>query len=131
MRYPLIVFDSRTGNVRRFVKKLGLKSVYLREVDKVNEKFVLVTFTDKVGEVPETTQKFLENNGDLLIGVASSGNRRWKNTFAIAADIISEQFNVPIISKFELAGNIETVQKFMERMNEIVDSGREHELLRA
>jgi len=120
LNYPLIVFDSRTGNVRRFVKKLGLKAVCVKDVEKVEEPYVLVTYTDKIGEVPFSTQKFLQNNGDLLLGVASSGNRRWKQTFAVAADIISQKFGVPIISKFELAGNNETVQKFMERMTQLV-----------
>lgn len=120
MEGPLLVYDSRTGNVKRFIKKLdNVRVVFLREIEKVTEPFVLVTYTDKQGEVPATTQRFLQENHNFLLGVASSGNRRWKNTFGMAADIISQDYQVPLLLKFELSGNLDTIKTFIERVGNI------------
>ncbi|GMK47617.1 hypothetical protein PghCCS26_47470 [Paenibacillus glycanilyticus] len=48
----------------------------------------------------------------LLRGVAASGNRNWGANFGRAGDIICEQYCVPLIVKFELAGNENEVQFF-------------------
>lgn len=109
-----IVFDSKTGNVKRFISKLGYDCLQIRDDLIVNESFILVTYTTGFGEVPKTTKAFLEKNSDYLIGVASSGNRNWGTKFAKSADIISAQYNVPIISKFELSGTLKDVTAFQE-----------------
>ena len=46
--------------------------------------FILVTFTTGFGQVPSTTQSFLEKNAHLLLGVAVSGNKVWGDNFAKA-----------------------------------------------
>lgn len=80
--------------------------------------FVLVTFTTGLGLVPSTTNDFLNLSGENMVGVASSGNRNWK-TFAKAAEIISEQYKVPVIHRFELSGTNRDVDIFLEGLRKI------------
>lgn len=116
----LIAYDSKTGNVKRFVTKLELPCIQLKEDLMVNEKFILITYTIGFGEVPKNVMTFLEKNHQYLIGVASSGNRNWGNNFAVAADIIAAKYNVPIIHKFELSGTKKDVEIFLEEAKKIV-----------
>ncbi|MES5837419.1 class Ib ribonucleoside-diphosphate reductase assembly flavoprotein NrdI, partial [Bacillus cereus group sp. MG11] len=41
----LIVYASKTGNVKRFVGKTGLETVQISDGLLVNEKYVLITYT--------------------------------------------------------------------------------------
>jgi len=100
----LIVFDTLTGNVRRFVNKLDYRSIAIKDGLQMEEPYILVTYTTGLGFVPDTTQKFLKNNSQHLRGIAASGNRNFGKYFAIAADEIANQYQVPIIHKFEFAG---------------------------
>jgi len=119
----LVVYDSRTGNVRRFVEKLNMKSVSLDDGDAaemtVDEPFVLVTFTTGFGQVPERVEKFLRRNSSLLKGVSASGNRNWGQSFAKSADDISNRYNVPVIHKFELSGTGRDVDQFRQGVNKL------------
>jgi protein involved in ribonucleotide reduction len=117
--YLLVVYDSKTGNVKRFVHKLDLEHLQIADDLIVNVPFVLVTYTTGSGEIPLTTSKFLEENSDYLRGVAVSGNRNWGNNFAIVADIISSKYSVPILLKFELSGTQKDIQTFKERLENI------------
>ncbi|MDA7025753.1 class Ib ribonucleoside-diphosphate reductase assembly flavoprotein NrdI [Bacillus sp. CLL-7-23] len=116
-----IVFDSKTGNVQRFVDKTPF-----RKIKKVNteayldEPFILVTYTTGFGEVPKTTEMFLEKNAHLLRGVAASGNRVWGEYFAKSAEKISKQYQVPILHQFELSGTIKDVERFTQEVERIV-----------
>lgn len=116
-----IYYESFTGNVRRFIGKVGLPAVELSEAVTPAHPFVIVTYTINFGQVPVLTADWLARHSDKLIGVASSGNRVWGANYAKAADIISEQYGVPIIGKFELAGTAEDVRQFTERMR-LLDS---------
>ncbi|CAH0118534.1 class Ib ribonucleoside-diphosphate reductase assembly flavoprotein NrdI [Paenibacillus sp. CECT 9249] len=116
----LIVFDSKTGNVKRFVGKLGLESAQIVDGLKVNRPFVLITFTTGFGQVPKSTADFLEENGEWLQGVAVSGNMNWGARFGLAADRISDAYNVPILMKFELSGTNNDVERMKREVNNIV-----------
>lgn len=111
----LVAFASRTGNVRRFVTKLGVRTVQIAEEMRVDEPFILVTYTTGFGEVPRRVTRFLQQNSALLVGVAASGNRNWGETFCGSADVIARTYDVPIISKFELSGTERDVNSFLER----------------
>ncbi|AKO92038.1 ribonucleotide reductase assembly protein NrdI [Priestia filamentosa] len=101
----LIIYDSRTGNVERFINKLELSHVQkIKEELKVNEDFILITYTTGFGQVPETTTTFLNNNSEHLKAVAVSGNRNWGMSYGKAGDTISQQYEVPLLLKFELSG---------------------------
>lgn len=104
-----IYFDSRTGNVRRFVdsisKKISINAIDINEYEYFdNIPGHLITYTTGSGQVPLTTSYFLERNFNLIISVSASGNRNWGKNFAKSADTISELYNLPILVKFELFG---------------------------
>jgi protein involved in ribonucleotide reduction len=115
----LVVFDSKTGNVRRFIEALDIEAIQISDSLIVNEPFVLVTYTTGFGLVPPSTTKFLESNHIYLQGVAASGNRNWGDMFARSADKISSMYGVPIIHKFEMSGLPRDVITFKERVQEI------------
>lgn len=120
----LIVYDSLTGNVRRFVDKLGLPNLRIQDGLTVGEPFILITYTTGLGFVPDSTKQFLEDNSAHLIGVATSGNKNFGNYYALAADIIAKQYEVPVIHKFEFSGLPSDVELFMKGV-------KEHEIHRA
>ncbi|CAM3025509.1 class Ib ribonucleoside-diphosphate reductase assembly flavoprotein NrdI [Sporolactobacillus spathodeae] len=112
----LILYETMTGNVRRFLAKTGLDHQPIESVDLVSEPFILVTNTIGFGEAPESVHYFLRKNGTQLAAVAASGNRNWGKNFAHAADTIALEYHVPILYKFELGGTEEDVIKFRERV---------------
>ncbi|WP_309296612.1 class Ib ribonucleoside-diphosphate reductase assembly flavoprotein NrdI [Niallia sp. NCCP-28] len=116
------MFDSKTGNVRRFVQKLGLpenKVIELKAGLKVYEPYILVTYTTGMGQVPQTTLDFLKANRISLHAVAASGNRNWGQNFALSANKISTMYGVPILHKFEMSGMPEDMEIFRERVQNI------------
>lgn len=118
-----ILYDSKTGNVKRFIKKLPYSQVYpVNIISEVVSPFILVTYTTGFGRVPETTQKFLEANHKNLVGVAASGNMNWGATFCQSAEMISKRYNVPIIHKFEMSGADSDIRKFIEGAEQLVNN---------
>jgi len=115
----LIVYDSKTGNVRRFINKLNMRAIPIEEQEQINEPYVLVTYTTGFGQVPEKVQTFLSRNNRMLRGVSASGNRNWGARFAKSADTISEMYHVPVLTKFELSGTAQDMKTFRERVQTI------------
>lgn len=113
----LIAYDSKTGNVRRFVEKLDMPAVQIDEQMNVNEPFVLVTYTTGFGQVPEKVKSFLKKNHTYMMGVSASGNRNWGEGFARSADHIAKQYGVPVLSKFELSGTNQDVERFKREVS--------------
>ena len=117
-----IVFFSRTGNIGRFVKKLNYTNVTeITEGIIVKTPFVLITSTINFGQVPIEYKKFLKDNHKYMIGVSGSGNKNWGSNFAKAADTISQKYNVPIVTKFELSGNTHDVKTFIKEVERLED----------
>ncbi|NQX83240.1 MAG: class Ib ribonucleoside-diphosphate reductase assembly flavoprotein NrdI [Mycoplasmataceae bacterium] len=118
-----ILYFSKTGNLKKFVEKLnkqGYNNTLLITPElKVDEKFILLVSTINFGEVPMEYKNFLKKNFTKMIGVAGSGNRNWGKNFAIATDKIAKKFNVPIISKFELSGNLHDLDNFVNKVEEL------------
>ncbi|MNI14436.1 putative NrdI-like protein [compost metagenome] len=114
----LVAYDSKTGNVRRFVQKLNYEAIQIEETMTIDEPFILVTYTTGFGQVPDKVNSFLQRNHSLMAGVSASGNRNWGDGFAKSADTIAEQYGVPIISKFELSGTTQDIERFVREMNE-------------
>lgn len=121
----LIVYDSFTGNVQRFIRKLSYQSVQISDALIMRHPFILITYTIGFGEVPPSTAKFLENNHQYLLGVASSGNRNWGDNYARSADIISNMYHVPCLLKFELGGMESDVKKFILEVEKFVEHSTE------
>jgi len=115
----IIIYDTKTGNVERFVKKLNLECYRISTLLRESTPFVLVTYTTGFGSVPDTTMRFLDEYSYLLRGVAASGNQNWGDNFAKAADIISELYSVPIIHKFELSGTLTDIKIFKEGLRDL------------
>ena len=115
----LIAYASRTGNVQRFIGKLNFPSITINEDIIINEPYILVCYTDRKGQVPESVSEFLRRSSAFIKGVAASGNRNWGEYFARSADIISRQYQVPIVRKFELSGTKSDVEYFKKRVEEI------------
>lgn len=126
-----IAFYSMTGNIRRFLSGTGIKEQFeLYEITEgnkstdISEPFILVTSTYGFGQVPDTVKSFLENNHDNLLAVASSGNRNWGQNFARSGEYIRDEYNVPLLMKFELHGSQSERQEFMEKVGNFYESTR-------
>ncbi|QKE56534.1 Nrd1-like ribonucleoside reductase assembly flavoprotein [Bacillus phage YungSlug] len=114
-----------TGNVKRFCEKLSFDCKNINELEKINEPFILVTYTTGFGKVPDEVKDFLNRiDTKYLIGVSASGNRNWGDMFAKSADTISQQYNIPILSKFELQGTNEDVEVFTKEVERVYESYR-------
>ena len=101
----MIVYASRTGNVRSIVQKLALPNVEITPNLIMGEPFLLFTYTDGLGNIPEVVAQFLVANHALCNGVIASGNSNFgPSRYCGAADEISRLYNVPIVRKLELRG---------------------------
>lgn len=123
-----VVYFSLTGNCQKFLSFCKLEEgvvLALKDLDTISEPYILVTPTIGFGEVPLRVKKFLEKNSDYACGVVASGNRNWGTNFAVAADVISKDYNIPVLMKFELLGNrkdIETFKKIYEEKKKDYDT---------
>ncbi|WP_232697355.1 class Ib ribonucleoside-diphosphate reductase assembly flavoprotein NrdI [Brevibacillus daliensis] len=118
----LIAFDSKTGNVKRFVQKLGMQSVQINSALQLQQPYILVTYTTGFGQVPPTTQEFLQNNKDWMHGVVASGNKNWGTKYGLAGDQIAETYQVPLLHKFELSGTKRDVETIKQEVENIVNT---------
>lgn len=101
----MIIFASRTGNVRSIVQKLGLPAKDLVEVEKMDEPYLLFTYTDGLGSVPPIVDQFMTANFDLCKGIIVSGNRNFGHAFfGRAGDLLAAQYGIPLIEKVEMRG---------------------------
>lgn len=118
----LVYYSSASGNTARFVARLGLPALRVptRPTDAmppVETPFVLIcpTYADgqERGAVPKQVIRFLNDPSRraLLRGVIGAGNRNFGATYALAARVIAEKCNVPVLWRFELAGTETDIQK--------------------
>lgn len=119
----LVVYESLTKNVERFVNKLPYNCCHISQYDG-SSPFVLVTYTINFGEIPKTVKSFMDNHFKNCLGVSSSGNKNWGSYYGLAGNKISTIYNVPLISKFELQGTEKDVKIFIERVEDIVKMDR-------
>ena len=115
-----VYYDSKTGNVQRFIDKIKKERpewsfVKISGDMEILENGHLVTFTTNFGEIPDTTENFLgnENNRKYIKSVSSSGNMNWGTLFGKAADKIEETYGIPVLMKFELSGTHVQVEYFI------------------
>jgi protein involved in ribonucleotide reduction len=130
----LVVYDSRTGTVRNFLKDCGILETSVQITDDlvVDEPFVLVTYTTTLridgvkinGVPPEKVTNFLERNGHNLVGVAASGDKNWGRTvFARSADIICEKYkHAKNMLKFQKRGTKKDRELFLEGVESFNES---------
>lgn len=112
----MIVFASRTGNVRAVVTKLGLPNVEMTEHLVINEPFLLITYTDGLGEVPQLVERFMETNAGYCKGVVASGNQNFGHAlFAGSGDKLTTKYGIPLVCKIDLRGqqaDLQYIQSF-------------------
>lgn len=84
-------------------------------------KYVLVTYTDKFGEIPKEVEEFLAEHHSNMVGVCASGRQIWKlqGTYCKSADVIHNQYGVPILLKFEMQGTDRDRKELLERIENI------------
>ncbi len=109
-----LIYFSKTGNIKRFIHKIENNAISGNADLLVNKPFILITYTTGMGQVPAEVDTFCENNKGFLMGVIASGNKNWGSLYGLSADIISDKYNVPVLMKFELSGNIYDIEKFKE-----------------
>ena len=112
----MIIYASRTGNVRYIVQKLGLPAMDLADVDKIDEPYLLFTYTDGLGSVPPIVDQFMIANYNHCKGIIVSGNRNFGHAFfGRAGDSLAARYGIPLIEKLELRGttsNYETIKNY-------------------
>lgn len=119
----LVAFASKTGNVKAFVDKLSeqceISTLHIKpdEIEKVNEPFILITYTTGIGKTPQEVLDFLAVNSHLMVGVVGSGNMNWGLTYCRASVDIATRYDLPLIHRFELRGmasDVSIVKEFIE-----------------
>lgn len=115
-----IYYDSKTGNVERFMNRLKLHRDW--NIQKISDAFRpehaghLVTYTTGFGEVPLSTLRFLNDNSSLIKSVSSSGNKNWGSNYGLAAVKIAAEFKLPVLMQFELSGTMADIQQFIDKI---------------
>lgn len=101
----MIVYASRTGNVKYIANNIPVKSIEIEEGMTVSEPYFILTYTDNLGDVPTIVSEFLATNHQHCKGVIASGNSNFGHQyFCNSADKISRKYGIPIIKKIELRG---------------------------
>ncbi|MCY8731562.1 class Ib ribonucleoside-diphosphate reductase assembly flavoprotein NrdI [Bacillus inaquosorum] len=116
----VITYESKTGNVRRFVKalqhKLDIEAMEITDDTIINQEFIHITYTIGFGEVPKRTLNFIKKNKNKIRGVAVSGNKVWGDNYGLAGDKLSAKFHTPLLLKFELSGTKQDLQKIIQEV---------------
>jgi protein involved in ribonucleotide reduction len=120
----LIVYDSLTGMGERVAKKLGYPFVNVNEFTASDEPVFLITRSFNFGEIPVTTEHFLNANSEKVVGVAVTGNRNWGENFGAAGDKINAKFNIPLVRKFEGIGFSEDIAYMKNWLSNYVENAK-------
>ena len=127
----IVYFSNYSGNTRRFVDKLGVKSMRIpinqNDSDplRVYNRYVLFVPTYGGGSensaIPKQVRHFLniEKNRDLLVAVVGLGNTNFGEHYCKAAELISAKTGVPILGRVEIFGTDEDVNTIKERLEAI------------
>lgn len=101
----MIIYASRTGNVRAVVGKMNLPSMEMKPDLVVNEPYILFSYTDGIGQIPKAVDVFLQKNHLYCKGSFVSGNTNFGiNNFAGAGDQIAKKYGIPCLKKIEMRG---------------------------
>lgn len=116
----IITYESKTGNVRRFVKalqqELDIEAIEITDDTIITQEFIHITYTIGFGEVPERTLNFIKKNKNKIRGVVVSGNKVWGDNYGLAGDKLSAKFHIPLLLKFELSGTKQELQKLIQEV---------------
>lgn len=77
-----IAYASRTGNVESIVGQMDMDAVMIQDGSgTVSEPYVLFTYTDGYGEVPQEVETFLMANSMNMKGVVISGDTSYGEAY--------------------------------------------------
>lgn len=112
----ILAFASRTGNVESIVDQMGYESVHIQMgTEEVDGLYVLFTYTDGWGDVPDEVTTFLEvNNPTNMLGVVVSGDLSYGDAYCVAGDTIAQEHGTEVLYKVENAGTDEDIAKIKE-----------------
>lgn len=89
----------------------------------------LATYSNNKGEGAIAPQilKFLEykENAKFLKGIVGSGNMNFGRNYCLAAEIVSQRYNVPVLYRFELLGMREDVEAVKEIIQDLIEAENE------
>ncbi len=126
--FDVVYFSSASENTKRFVDKLGVKTVRIPlktedAAEFVHDKdSVLVVPTygggNEGGTVPKQVIKFLNNpeNRKHIKAVIAGGNTNFGEHFCRAGDVVAQKLGVPVLYRFEITGTPEDVNEVKERL---------------
>ena len=126
--FDVVYFSSVSENTKRFVDKLGVKTVRIplkteEAAEFVHDKdSVLVVPTygggNEGGTVPKQVIKFLNNplNRKHIKAVIAGGNTNFGEHFCRAGDLVAQKLGVPVLYRFEITGTPEDVNEVKERL---------------
>lgn len=112
-----VIYASRTGNVESIVNALNLDAIDINTIDKAEEDYILLTYTDGAGDIPYEVETFLAENDNAahLKGVIASGDPMYGDeNFCGSGDKIAEMYNVPCLYKVINDGSDEDREKIAE-----------------
>ncbi len=119
----IIYYDSRTGNVEKFIDKLRAlrpkwEYIKIEKTLTIEYEGHLVTYTTNFGVVPDVTYEFMKSksNRDKILSVSSSGNMNWGPLFGVAIDKLNEEYGTKKIMKFELSGKNNEIEYFINEV---------------
>ncbi|WBU60081.1 class Ib ribonucleoside-diphosphate reductase assembly flavoprotein NrdI [Paracoccus albus] len=124
----LVFFSSRSGNTAKFVARLGMDALRIpvsadEPMPMPDQPYVLITPSYADGEgrgaVHPQIVRFLNDPARraLIRGVIASGNRNFGQFFALAGRRVADKLNVPLLYRFELAGNDEDIALVTQGLN--------------
>ena len=114
-----LVYASRSGNVEKFVAKLNAPDVLkiVTGEEEVDSEFILITYNDGEGEIPDVVRTFLDNNAFLCSGVFTSGNAlNHPYTYNGAATKIEQEYGLEILGKFDDDGDFDDVDNVLDAL---------------
>ncbi len=126
--FDVVYFSSVSENTKRFVDKLGVKTVRIplktdEAAEFVHDKdSILVVPTygggNEGGTVPKQVIKFLNNpeNRKHIKAVIAGGNTNFGEHFCRAGDVVAQKLGVPVLYRFEITGTPEDVNEVKERL---------------
>ena len=126
--FDVVYFSSVSENTKRFVDKLGVKTVriplktedvaeFVHDKDSV---LVVPTYGggNEGGTVPKQVIKFLNNpeNRKHIKAVIAGGNTNFGEHFCRAGDVVAQKLGGPVLYRFEITGTPEDVNEVKERL---------------
>ena len=118
-----LVYLSLTGNVRRFVSKVGMDSVelnYSNPLTEIDEDFIVIapSYDDEITDIFSEFIEYKENI-NYLIGFVGSGNLNWEDKYCFNAKDLALKYSKPFIFGFELEGTENDIIRFKEEVDKV------------